>query len=79
MLTAIERGCVNDYLRLEPQYRKYEAHLKAAAMGGARAAALEYGMVFENPAFIALAERLTGEVDALNMARRASNDAARES
>jgi hypothetical protein len=38
VLTAIERGWVNDYLRLEPQYRNYEAHLKAAALGGVRSA-----------------------------------------
>jgi hypothetical protein len=78
VLTAIERGWVDDYLRLEPQYRKYEAHLKAAALGGVRAAALEYGTASENPEFIALAERLTGEVDALKMARHASSDDARE-
>jgi hypothetical protein len=77
VLTAIERGWVDDYLRLEPQYRKYAAHLKAAALGGVRAAALEYGTTFENPEFIALAERLTGEVDALKMARHASSDEAR--
>ena len=77
VLTAIERGWVDDYLRLEPQYWKYEAHLKAAALGGVRAAALEYGTAFENPEFIALAERLTGEIDALKMARHASSDEAR--
>lgn len=77
VLTAIERGWVDDYLRLEPQYRKYEAHLKAAALGGVRAAAPEYGTAFENPEFIALAERLTGEVDALKMARHAASDDAR--
>ena len=55
VLTAIERGWVDDYLRLAPQYRKYEAHLRAAAHGGVRAAALEYGTAFENPEFIALA------------------------
>ncbi len=57
VLTAIERGWVDGYLRVEPQYRKYEAHLRAAAQGGVRAAALEYGTAFENPEFIALAER----------------------
>jgi hypothetical protein len=77
VLTAIERGWVDDYLRLEPQYRKYAAHLKAAALGGARAAALEYGTAFENAEFIALAERLTGDIDALRMARHASSDEAR--
>ena len=78
VLTAIERGWVDDYLRLEPHYRKYEAQLKAAALGGVRAAALEYGTTFENPEFIALAERLTGDVDALTMALHASSDDARE-
>jgi hypothetical protein len=68
----------DEYLRLEPQYRKYEAHLRAAALGGVRAAALEYGTAFENPEFIALAERLTGEVDALKLARHASSNEARE-
>jgi hypothetical protein len=77
VLTAIERGWVDDYLRLEPQYRKYEAHLKAAALGGVRVAALEYGTAFANPEFIALAERLPGEIDALKMARHASSDEAR--
>lgn len=77
-LTAIERGWVEDYLRLEPQYRKYEAHLKAAALGGVRAAALEYGKAFEAPAFIAMADRMTGEVDALAMARVAPSEASRE-
>ncbi len=71
-LNAVERGWVDDYLRLEPQHRKYEVHLKAAALGGVRAAALEYGTHFENRDFIALAERLTGEVDASTMARVAT-------
>lgn len=78
VLTAIERGWVEDYLRLEPQYRKYEAHLKAAALGGVRAAALEYGNAFEDPEFIAMADRMTGEVDALEMARVASSEESRE-
>jgi hypothetical protein len=77
-LSTIERGWVADYLRLEPQYRRYEAHLKAAALGGVRAAALEYGTAFENPEFIALAERLTGEVDAMQMARHAPSKDARQ-
>lgn len=54
VLNAAERGWVDDYLRLEPQHRKYEAHLKAAALGGVRAAALEYGIHFENREFITL-------------------------
>ncbi|MEY4749851.1 MAG: hypothetical protein RIQ60_2065 [Pseudomonadota bacterium] len=78
VLTAIERGWVEDYLRLEPRYRKYEAHLKAAALGGVRAAALEYGKAFEAPEFIAMADRMTGEVDALEMARVAPSEESRE-
>lgn len=78
VLTTIERGWVEDYLRLEPQYRKYEAHLKAAALGGVRAAALEYGKAFEDPEFIAMADRMTGEVDALEMARVAPSEESRE-
>jgi hypothetical protein len=79
VLNAAERGWVDDYLRLEPQHRKYEAHLKAAALGGVRAAALEYGIHFENREFITLAERLTGEVDASNMARVATTPEAHAS
>ncbi len=71
MLTAIERGWADDGLKLEPQHLKFGAHLKAAALGGVRAAALAYGTAFENPGFIALAERLTADVDALKMARPA--------
>ncbi len=76
-LTAVERGWVDEYLRLEPRFRKYEAHLKQAALGGVRAAALEYGDVFEAPEFFALAERLTGDVDAEHMARVAATPEAR--
>ena len=78
-LTAVERGWVDEYLRLEPQYRNYEAHLKAAALGGVRAAALEYGTAFENPEFFRLAERLSGNVDALQMAQVAATPEARTS
>lgn len=77
VLTAIERGWVDDYLRLEPQYQKYEAHLKAAALGGVRAAALEYGKVFEAPEFIEMADRMAGDVDALEMARAAPTEKSR--
>lgn len=78
VLTAVERGWVEEYLRLEPQHRQYEAHLKAGALGGVRAAALEYGKVFEAPEFIAMADRMSGDVDALEMARLAPSEEARE-
>jgi hypothetical protein len=59
-LTAVERRWVDEYLRLEPQFRRYEAHLKAAALGGVRAAALEYAAAFTSQEFFELAERLSG-------------------
>ena len=51
VLTTVERGWVNEYLRLEPQFRKYEAHLKAAALGGVRSAAVEYAAAFDSQEF----------------------------
>ena len=77
VLTAAEQRWVDDYLRLEPRYRNYERHLRAAAESGVRPAALEYGTVFERPEFIALAERLQGDVDALQMAHAATTPQAR--
>lgn len=77
VLSVIERRWVDEYLQLEPQYRKYEAHLKAAALGGVRAAALEYGKAFEAPEFIAMADRMSGDVDAVEMARVAPDEASR--
>lgn len=76
-LTASEQGWVEQYLLLAPRYVRYEAHLKAAAEAGVRASALEYGTVFERPEFIALAERLDGDVDAEQMARVATSPEAR--
>ncbi|GAB3759312.1 hypothetical protein GCM10028796_06310 [Ramlibacter monticola] len=77
VLTTVERGWVDDYLRLEPQFRKYEAHLKAAALGGVRAAALEYAAAFDSQAFFELAERLSGDVDADRMAEIAATPQSR--
>lgn len=76
-LTASERGWVEEYLQLAPRYIRYETHLKAAAEAGVRAAALEYGTVFERPEFIALAERLDGDVDPEQMAQVATSQEAR--
>ena len=76
-LTASERGWVEEYQKLVPRYQRYEAHLKVAAEAGVRAAALEYGTVFERPEFIALAERLDGDVDPEQMARVATSPEAR--
>lgn len=76
-LTGSERIWVEEYLQLAPRYALYEAHLKAAAEAGVRAAALEYGTQFEQPEFVALAERLEGHVDPELMARVASSPEAR--
>ena len=76
-LSASERGWVEDYLRLAPRHQRYEMHLRAAAEAGVRAAALEYGTVFDRPEFIALAERLDGEVDPEQMARAVTSPEAR--
>lgn len=72
VLTAVERGWVDDYLRLEPRFAKYEQHLKAAALGGVRAAAVEYAAVFESQEFFELADRLSGDVDAERMVQMAA-------
>lgn len=72
VLSAVERGWVDDYLRLKPRFAKYEQHLKAAALGGVRAAAVEYAAAFESQEFFELAERLPGDVDAERMAQMAA-------
>ena len=76
-LTRIEQGWVDEYLVAEPRFRKYEAHLKAAALGGVRPAAVEYAAVFDSPEFFALAERMAGDVDADRMAQIAATPGAR--
>lgn len=77
VLNTVEQGWVAEYLRQEPRHRLYEFHLKEAALGGVRAAALEYGMSFDSHEFLALAERLEGAVDARQMAKIASTPNAR--
>lgn len=77
VLTTVERSWVDEYLRLEPQFRKYEAHLKAAALGGVRSAAVEYAAAFDSQEFFELAERLSGDVDAARMARIAATPESR--
>ncbi len=68
VLNATEQLMVDNYLLKKPRYQLYEKHLKSAAESGVRQAALEYGLVFDRPDFIAMAERLKGDVDALAMA-----------
>ena len=51
VLTTVERGWADEYLQPAPQFRKYEAHLKAAALGGVRSAAVEYAAAFDSQEF----------------------------
>lgn len=76
-LTVIEQRWADEYLRLKPQFQKYEHHLKAAALGGVRQAAVECAAVFESQEFFELAERLSGDVDAERMAQIATTPEAR--
>ena len=71
VLSAAERAWVDDYLRMEPIFRRYEWHLRAAALRGERPAAVEYAAAFESMEFFDIAERLTGDVDAERMAQLA--------
>jgi hypothetical protein len=77
-LTVIEQGWVRDYLRTEPLFRRYQAHLKAAAMGGIRQAAIEYAEAFEDKTFFEMAERMTGPADPDKMAAIAPDLRTRE-
>lgn len=77
VLSVVERRWVDEYLQLEPRFRRYEQHLKAAARGGVRQAAAEYAGAFDSREFYELAERMTGEVDADQMARIAGTPASR--
>lgn len=77
VLSVIERRWADQYLKLEPQFRRYEQHLKAAALGGVRQAAAEYAAAFDSREFYELADRMTGEVDAAQMARIAGTPASR--
>lgn len=76
-LTAQETKWVDEYLVQAQHYPLYQAHLKAAAQGGVRAAALEYAEAFEDPSFFDLADRLSGPVDAKRMAQAAPDASAR--
>lgn len=68
LLTVIEQRWVEEYLQLGPQFERYQSHLKAAALGGVQAAALDYAAAFDDPAFFELAERLPATVDPMRMA-----------
>jgi hypothetical protein len=77
VLSVVERRWADEYLQLEPRFRRYEQHLKAAALGGVRQAAAEYAAAFDSREFYELAERMTGDVDADQMARFAGTPASK--
>ncbi len=68
---------MGEYLVAEPRFRKCEAHLTAAALGGVRPLAVEHAAVFESPEFFVLAERVAGDVDADRMVQIAATPGAR--
>lgn len=68
VLTAVERGWVEQYLYDVPRYQAYEHHLRSAAVGGIREAAAAYAEAFNRPDFFELAQRQSGEVDPIRMA-----------
>jgi hypothetical protein len=70
-LTIQEQRWVDGYLAAVPRFAQYKQHLRAAAELGVRQAALEYAEAFRDPTFAALAEVLSGPVDAYGMAATA--------
>lgn len=76
-LSTQEAKWVEDYLVHAQHYPLYQAHLKAAAQGGVRAAALEYAEAFDDPSFFELADRLSGPIDAKRMVQAAPDASAR--
>jgi hypothetical protein len=70
-LTIQEQRWVDEYLAAVPRFAQYKQHLRAAAELGVRQAALEYADAFRDPTFAALAEELSGPVDAYGMAATA--------
>lgn len=78
VLNAAEQGWADNYLVQKPRYKLYKQYLRTAAESGVRQAALEYGLVFEQREFIALAERLEGDVDTLQMAHASTTEQAKK-
>ena len=77
VLNAAEQGWADNYLVQKPRHKLYKEYLRSAAESGVRQAALEYGIVFEQREFIALAERLEGDVDTLQMAHASTTEQAK--
>jgi hypothetical protein len=67
-MTGQEQQWVDQYLVAVPRFAQYKHHLRAAAELGVRQAALEYAEAFQDPTFAALADELSGPVDAYGMA-----------
>lgn len=78
ILTKIEQEWADAYLQLKPRFSKYEYHLRQAATGGVRQAAVEFADVFNSEEFYVLAERGAGPIDARRMAKIARSREARD-
>lgn len=72
ILNKIEQGWVDQYLHDKPRFEKYRHHLRLAALGGVRDAAIEYAEVFDDHEFFVMAENNSEPANPLKMARAAS-------
>lgn len=77
ILTKIEQDWADNYIRLKPEFEKYEHHLRQAAIGGIRQAAAEFADVFDSAEFYALAEQGVGAIDAQKMVKIARSQESR--
>lgn len=77
ILTKIEQDWADTYLRLKPDFERYEHHLRQSAMGGMRQAAAEFADAFGSAEFHTLAEQGVGPVDAKLMAKIAPSHESR--
>ncbi len=76
-LNAIEQAWADEYLLLVPRHAAYDHHLRQAAEGGVRQAALDYAGAFSRPEYYKMAERLEGEIDLHKMIELAPSADAR--
>ncbi len=73
ILNPQEQIWAEAYVRDRPRFNLYQQHLRQAAIGGIRQAAIEYAEVFDDPDFYNLAETGAGPIDPQQMSRVASS------
>lgn len=73
ILNKAEQDWVDAYVQNKPRFEKYGHHLRHAAIGGVRQAAVEFAEVFDDAEFYALAERGTGPINARQMVKVAAS------